>query len=606
MVASEKQEEQVPTLWEAAVQFMRLVRLIRSYWGRLGKGMLMALVLGLVGMVTPYLTKLLIDEVYPSENVSLMHVLVAGILALGLATALMGAIRGYFSLYVETRLSSATRLLFFNHLQHLKARFFDEHQVGEVNSRFQDVGLALRSISQVFQTVFVQGVYLILVPPVLFLLNWRLALVALISVPLTVTITGLSGRILRRYWKRTSEAYADLNAFQIETLSHIRTFKSMGLENQNYHRARNMIDLAMQHQLRAGGLGQVFGVANGSLRALNTALFTWFGWTLILSHQMTLGDYIAFSAYIGYLYNPISQLVNLFSQFQQSAVHLSRMYEYLDSPVEQDPTLAYAPPQAIRHHLKGQVKIQDVCFSYASDRPVLRELSLELPEGSITAVVGPSGSGKTTLLRLLSSLETPVSGSIAIDGRTLQEIGLGDLRQQMAVVWQDVSLIKGTLWDNLTLGAVRPSTTQLDEIVEVCGLGEVLQELPEGYQTPVAEWGSTLSAGQRQRVAIARALARQTPILLFDEATANLDIQTEAQVLHRIFSYLRGKTVIFVTHRLANALLADRICVLQAGRLVGTGSHQELLDDCELYGEMYGVAREAEARFRILKGSAGH
>jgi ABC-type bacteriocin/lantibiotic exporter with double-glycine peptidase domain len=367
-----------------------------------------------------------------------------------------------------------------------------------------------------------------------------------------------------------------------------------------------MIDQAMEQQLRAGGLGQIFGVANGALRSLNTALFTWFGWTLILEHQMSLGDYIAFSAYIGYLYNPISQLINLFSQFQQSAVHLSRMYEYLDSPVEQDPTLAYSPPEPIQRRLTGNFQIKSLCFAYAAERPVLKDLSIEFPSGSITAVVGPSGSGKTTLLRLLSSLEAPVSGSLKIDGWTLDEIGLSDLRRQMAVVWQDVSLIKGTLQDNLTLGAAQPSEARLDEIVQVCGLSEVLEELPESYQTPVAEWGSTLSAGQQQRVAIARALVRETPILLFDEATANLDVQTEAQILHRIFSHLRGKTVIFVTHRLANALLADRICVLQAGRLVGAGTHQELLEDCELYSEMYGVTRESEARFKILKGSAGN
>ena len=283
-------QEEVPSLRQAVRQFGRLVRLIRPYWKPLAQGMMLALILGLVGMVTPYLTKLLIDEVYPTEDISLMHVLVGGIVAVGLSSTLLGTLRGYFTLYIDTRLNNATRLMFFNHLQHLTVRFFDQHQVGEINSRFMDVGRALESISRVFQTIFVQGAYLFLVPPVLFWLEWRLALVAIIGLPLTLSVTALSGRIMRKYWKRTSESFADLNAFQIETLTQIRTFKTMGLEHQVYRRAHGLIEKAMDQQLTAGGLAQVFGTFNGVLQMLNTGLFTWFGWTLILERGGNAAD----------------------------------------------------------------------------------------------------------------------------------------------------------------------------------------------------------------------------------------------------------------------------------------------------------------------------
>ncbi len=598
----EDQSEKVPQLKEAAVQFMRLVRLIRPYWMPLLKGMALALMLGMLGMVSPYLTKLLVDEVYPSENVSLLHVLVAAILGLGLSNAVLGGIRAYYSMFIDTRLGSATRLMFFNHLQHLKARFFDDHQVGEVNSRFQDVGMALKAISDVFQTIFVQGVYLLLVPPVLFLLEWRLALIALISLPLILAITALSGRFLRRFWKRSSEAYADLNAFQIETLSHIRTFKSMGLEHLVFQRAHSMVDNAMRQQLMAGGLSQMLGGANGLLRAGNTALFTLFGWTLILDRQMSLGDYLAFTSYVAYLYNPLSQFISLFSQFQQSAVHLSRMFEYLDSPVEQSPALAYQPPPPIVDPVRGHYRLENVSFQYSSDRPVLVDLNVEIPAGKITALVGPSGSGKTTLLRLLSSLERPDAGVLTLDGRLLSQYSLPDLRRQIAVVWQDVSLLKGTLWENLTLGLDDPQVEKIDRIVRVCGLSELVAEMPEGYETPVSEWGASLSAGQGQRVAIARALARETPVLLFDEATANLDVQIEREVLNGVFSSLGNRTMIFVTHRIANAALADNVCVMQDGVLVGQGRHDELLTSCKLYSELHGIATETDAsRLRVVK-----
>jgi len=575
-----------PTLRQATRQFVRLLRLIRPYWTPLLQGIGLALLLGLLGMVTPYLTKLLVDEAYPTENVTLMHVLVGGILALALATTLLGTLRGYFSLHINTRLNTATRLMFFNHLQHLPVSFFDRHQVGEITSRFQDVGRALESISRVFQTVFVQGVYLLLVPPILFLLEWRLALVAIISLPITFSVTALSGPILRRSWKRSSEAYADLSAFQVETLSHIRTFKTMGLEHDVYQRARGLVDHAMVEQLKAGGLGQAFGAVNGLLYALNSAVFMWFGWTLILTHRMTLGEFLAFAAYISYLYNPIQQLIQLFSDFQQSAVHLSRMFEYLDEPVEQEPSLVFEPPAPLETLLRGGFSLRDVSFGYAPGTPVLRHVDLNFPAGKVSAVVGPSGSGKTSLLRLLAGLQLPDQGIVEVDGRSLEELSLRDLRQQIAVVWQEVSLVKGTFWENLTLACGSVDRAEVDRVLALCGLSEVLQELPEGYQSTVSEWGSSLSAGQRQRVALARALLRKAPVLLLDEATANVDVETEQSILEGVFQELQDRTVIFVTHRLASAALADQICVLRDGEVQGCGSHQELATSCTPYRRM--------------------
>ena len=579
-------ERPVPTLRQATRQFLRLLHLIRPYWKPLVQGIGLALLLGLLGMIPPYLTKFLVDEVYPTENVTLMHVLVGGVLALALSATLLGTLRGYFTLHVNTRLNTATRLMFFNHLQHLPVRFFDRHQVGEITSRFQDVGMALDSISRVFQTVFVQGVYLLLVPPILFFLEWRLALVAVVSLPLTFSVTALSGPILRKSWKRSSEAFADLSAFQVETLSHIRTFKTMGLEHDVYRRARGLVDHAMVEQLRAGGLGQAFGAVNGVLYALNSALFMGFGWTLILDQRMTLGEFLAFAAYISYLYNPIQQLIQLFSDFQQSAVHLSRMFEYLDEPVEQEPSLVFEPAPPLETRLRGGFALRDVTFGYSPGTSVLRQVTVEFPAGSVNAVVGASGSGKTSLLRLLAGLEQPDRGHVEADGRPLEEILLRDLRQQIGVVWQEVSLVKGTLWENLTLACGPVEKAEVDRVLALCGLADVLRGLPEKYETTVAEWGSSLSAGQRQRVALARALLRKAPVLLLDEATANVDVETEQGILESVFNELQGRTVIFVTHRLASAALADHICVLQEGQVEGFGSHRELLETSSAYRRM--------------------
>ncbi|HVG46268.1 MAG TPA: peptidase domain-containing ABC transporter [Longimicrobium sp.] len=591
------QPAEIPPLREAFQQFLRLLRLIRGYWGPLIKGMALGLVLGLFGMATPYLSKLLIDEVYPSRNYTLMEVLVAGILVMAMAQAVMGAIRSYFTSYTTAHLANATSLLFFNHLQHLRTRFFDEHRVGEIMSRFGDVRTSLNSVARVFETVFVNGVYLILVPPFLFMLQWKLAIVSLITIPITVLITTTSARLLRRFWKKSAEAYAELGAFQVEVLSHIRTLKAMSLEHHLYSRASEQIQGALGHQLKAGGFSQVFGTLNAVVRALGTAVFTWYAWTLILKNEMTLGDYIAFSAYIGYLYNPLQQITGLFSDFQQMAVNLGRMFEYLDSPVEQDPANAYLLPGALTRVIEGDLRLRDVSFGYTPDKRVLNEVNLHFPRGTITAVVGPSGAGKSSLLRLITRMEEPDGGRLFIDGWPMTSVSLPDLRRQVSVVWQEFALMQGTVWENLTLGTPGATQEQVEEAVRLCRLDGLLAGLPNGYETSVAEWGATLSGGQRQRMAIARALVRDTPVLLLDEATSNIDMQTETEILRDLFSRVGGKTVVFVTHRVQTATLADQICVIDAGRVAGMGSHADLMRDCESYRRLYaGGAGPEEGR----------
>lgn len=584
----------VPSLKEAYGQFKRLVGLIRPYWRPLLKGMALGPVVGILGMVPPYLTKLLIDEVYPSQDITLMHVLVGGLLSVKIASSLMGTVQGYYNLYVNTKLSNATRLLFFNHLQHLTVRFFDQHRVGEIMSRFQDVGSALQSVTKVFRTITVQGVYLLLVPPFLFYLNWKLALTALIAIPLTVIITTLAGRALRKYWKRTSEAYADLNALQVESLSQIRMLKTMALEPSVFREASDQMEHAMEMKLKAGGLGQVVGMTNGVLSGLNTALFTWLGWTFILAGEMTLGSYIAFTSYIGYLYNPLRQIVDLYSDFQQSAVNLRRMFEYLDADTEQDPSSAYEEHGDISHKIDGSITVEGVTFGYG-EKPVLVDVDFTVPKGTTMAIVGASGSGKTSLLRLLTRMEEVDSGTILYDDTPINEIPLPDLRRQIGVVWQEFSLLKGTIWTNLTIGLDDVDVSRVDRAAKVCQIYDLIHRSPQGYDTPVAEWGASLSGGQRQRIALARALLRDAPILMLDEVTANIDVQTEAAILEDLFDAMEDQTVLFVTHRVESASRADVICALRNGRVQGIGTHEELMESCEYYQKLHEAATHTDS-----------
>lgn len=567
--------------------FKRFLFLVKPYWSKIIKGLALGVIVGLIGMVTPFLTKLLIDKVYPTEDISLMNVLVAAILGAGLSSVFISTLQGYYSMVINTHLSNSTSLMFFNHLQHLKIRFYDKHRVGEIMSRFGDLNSSLKAVNTLFQTIFVNGIYLFIVPPFLFLLHWKLAIISLISIPATVIIIALTGKFVRRLYKKSAEAFAELNAFQIESLTNIRLIKTMVLERYVFNKTKDQIEKAINVQLKAGALGQSIGLLNGFVRTTNTALFTWLGWQYILGKEMSLGDYIAFSAYIGYLYNPLSQIVNLFSDFQQTSVSLNRMYEYLDAEVEQNPELVFEEKQNVNNILKGDVELKGISFSYHDDKQVLQNIDLSIAKGMKVAIIGPSGSGKTTLLRLLLGLEKLKTGQINYSNKSIDSYSLFELRKQISVVWQEFSIVKGTIWDNLVLGLDEVDENFVYKVIEICKLDEHIKSLPDGYLTEISEAGSNLSGGQRQRISIARALLRKAPILILDEATSNIDLTTEAELLKNLFEFLKDQTILFVTHRMTCTHLADKICMLQNGMINSTGMHKELLNKSDLYRQMF-------------------
>jgi ABC-type bacteriocin/lantibiotic exporter with double-glycine peptidase domain len=567
-------------------KFYKVLKLMRAHWLSLFNVMLGGLVIQSVGMLIPYFSQLLIDRAYPARDVGLMHVLVAAVIGINVGTVVMRHLRSYFSLRLSARLNNLLGLLFFNHIQHLPTRFFDGRRTGEIMSRFQDISASISTVTNAFQTLFMNGIYLLLVPPALFLIDWRLAALALFSIPLNIYITYRLGSATRPFLKKTAESYAELRGIQVEILENIRTLKTMALEGHNYRKLDGLTRDALKLQLKTSRVGGYYGIANGLTRALSMALYTWVGWHLIFSGQVSLGEFIAFTAYVGYLNAPISELVALFSDFQQSSVSFDRMFEYLDKEAEQDPAMAKSPLGQISHRVKGNIELRNVFFGYDPAQPVLKDVNITLRRGTVNAVVGPSGSGKTSLLRLLTVLDRPTSGNILIDGVDVSAIPLSDLRRQVAVVWQEGGLIKGSIRDNLTLGAESPSDEWVQRVVRLCCLEELIDSLPQGYNTEVAERGSTLSAGQRQRIAIARALIRRAPILILDEATANIDVETERNILDGIFSELSSQTIIFVSHRLASAALAQQIIVIDSGQVVEAGTQRELLLHAGAYYRM--------------------
>ncbi|MEL7002983.1 MAG: peptidase domain-containing ABC transporter [Bacteroidota bacterium] len=584
----EREEKKNTDLKQSFGYFIRLIKLIRPYWHLIGKGIILGPVIGLLAIVTPFLSKLLFDSVYPTGSITLMEVIVFGILAVTIASTLADTALGYYTSYINTKLNSVFNLYFLNHLQHLPTSFFVNHQVGEIKSRFMDGQNALNSIINAVQVLFGQGIYLLIVPPFLFFLHWKLALVAIIAIPITGLITFFSGKYLRRSWKNVAESHADFDALQMEVLNQVQTFKGLGLEQYNFKRGTVIQQKALKSHLKAHSINSLLGISDRLLNAINIALFTWLGWRYIIQGEMTLGDFVAFTGYIGYMYRPFSMLVNLFTSFQHSAVNLDRIYEYLDTVPEQNPELAYNPPPEIKVQLNGNISFEGISFSYNDEQPILKELDINLKQGKVYGLVGTSGSGKTTLLKLLSRLEKPKTGGIYFDGLNSEEIPLIDFRRQIATVWQEVQLISGTIWENLTLGLEGITEDSANEVMEITQLKDLIDSFPEGYEKRVSEWGSSLSGGQRQRFAVARAIIRKPKILILDEATANLDVQTETKLIEHLIHFAKkhGMTVLFVTHRVKNLINADKIFMLSDGRIEDTGNYSDLLSTNQQFKEM--------------------
>jgi len=540
----------------------------------------------------PFSSKIIIDEVLPSQNISLLHFIVLAVALLGVMNLIVGAVRAYYTTFIMTSLANRIELAFFNHLQHLPMNFFETHRVGEVGSRFSDVRNALTSFVQIFSVFVINLSFIILIPPILFALQPQLAVASLVLIPIVVLVAYIFRPYVRRCWKSVAEAGSEMNGLQFEALSQIKLLKVLTAEKSTFNTLGALMRRYRQALMSATGANQLYNISVNFLSIVNTAIYSWIGWTFILNQTMTLGEYIAFSMYVSFLYGPLFGLAALSRDIQQTLVSATRMFEYHDIDPEQDPSEVFIPAykdSAEIHPDKG-ITVKDVCFDYKEGVPVLQRVSLSFPVNTISCLVGPSGCGKTTLVRLLIRFNEPRSGTIEIGGVPLSRIPVQELRRHITVVMQDCDLVQGTIWSNLVLGCENPLQERVNDAIRICKLEDFIRDQPTGFQTPIAEWGSSISGGQRQRIALARAYLRGGSIFILDEATSNLDAQLEAEILRDLFAAWAGRTIIFITHRLAHARYADQVCVMLNGAVVDIGTHSHLLEYSILYRDMFNSA----------------
>jgi ATP-binding cassette, subfamily B, bacterial len=577
-----------PVLTDTRLDRRRLLGLFRPYRMRLASVLFLILISASLGMISPFLLRAVLDDAIPHQDTTLLAVLVAGMIAIAVATGALGVAQTLLSNTVGQRVMHDLRAAVYRHLQRLSLAFFTKTRTGEIQSRIaNDIG-GVQNVVTSTATSIVSNVTTVLAAAVaMFLLDWRLAVAALGLLPFFVWLTRRVGEERRRITAVRQNRLADISALVEESLSvsGILLGKTMGRTGELAERfERESAELAdLEVRSRMAGRWRMASVQI-SFAAMPALIYLVAGLTIANGGAaITIGTLVAFTTLQTRLFFPIQSLLSVGVDVQASLALFERVFEYLELPVEiEERESAIAPrPGTVR----GAVAFEDVAFRYATDW-TLREIDLDVPAGTTLAVVGETGSGKTTLAYLLARLYEVEEGRVTIDGIDVRDLSHASLASIAGVVSQETYLFHASIGDNLRFA--KPSATQ-DEIetaARAAQIHDLIDALPDGYDTVVGERGYRFSGGEKQRIAIARTILRDPPILILDEATSALDTETERAVQSALDDLARGRTTLAIAHRLSTVRDAEQIAVLEAGRVAELGSHEELLELGGRYASM--------------------
>lgn len=567
-------------------QFLRLISYARPYQGRLIIGFFSLVLAGLLGLASPQLIRLMMDAAFQARNPAMLNryiLLLFGVYGL---QALFSFLRSYLFAQVGERVVADLRQQLYRHLLSLPIQFFAEQRVGELTSRMSsDVTVIQTVASTSLVEISRQSLLFIGGTVIIFLMSPRLTLVMLAIVPVLIVSGLFFGRYLRRLSARVQDALAEANAVLDETLSGIRVVQSFVREGHEIGRYRNSIEkalgIAIRRSVATGGFIAfiIFFIYSG------IAVVLWYGGRLVIENQMTTGEMMAFILYTMVIAFSIGGMAEVYSQFQQARGATKRVFELLDMV----PEIKDRPDAQALKNIRGEVVFSNVSFRYQGREQyaALDSVSLTARPGEVVALVGPSGAGKTTLVNLIPRFYDVNEGEILIDGSDIRSVKLQDLRNAIGIVPQETLLFSGTIEENIVYGRLSATETEIEEAARAAHAHEFIMDLPDKYRTVVGERGIKLSGGQRQRIAIARALLKDPAILILDEATSSLDSESERLVQNALDRLMQGRTTFVIAHRLSTVIRADRIVVIDAGRIVAQGRHAELIGQEGLYKQLY-------------------
>ncbi len=536
-------------------------------------------------LVPPWLVKIVIDEVINKGRTELLGMVFAGLCTAYVLRNVCSSTRIKLNNSLEQQIVHELHVQVFGALQRLSISFFENRPTGEVMSRvLNDTEHMQRIFVDGLEEIITASLTLVGIMAVLFWLNWKLALLALLPIPiLIVGAVAFTGRIHGHY-RRIRKGSAELNALLQDCLAGIR--ETMGFNRQRYEEARfgNKSDACRRDTLKAMYLWSYYSPGMMLIGSLGGALVLWHGTQEVLQQRLSVGELVMFVSYLALFYVPINQIHSVNHMLQHALAASERVFEVLDIvPEVRDRPGLLAPAERLR----GEIAFHHVQFHYRPDKPVLTDLTIQVRAGERVALVGPSGAGKSTTLKLLPRFYDVTGGSVTIDGYDLRELPLAFLRGQIGLVQQEPFLFNGTVRENILYGNLSASQADVETAAKAARAHDFIVALPDGYDTWIGERGVKLSVGQRQRVSIARVLLKDPPIVMFDEATSNIDTETEVKIREALDELTKGRTTLIIAHRLSTIHDADRIIVLDHGRVVEEGPHEVLINNGRVYAGLY-------------------
>jgi len=556
--------------------------LVRPHRGVMIQSLLGAVIYTVLGLSTSIYVQKIIDHVFIGRNTNLLNLLSVAMIVLLVFQLFIGTFKTLFIIKVGQRIDARLILGYYKHLLSLPQRFFDTMRVGEIISRINDA-VKIRAFINDVSISFLVNVFIIIFSfALMFTFYWKLALVMLLLIPFYAIIYWISNRLNKKVERRLMEESAELESQLVESITSAGTIKRFGAED-HANLKTEMRFVSLLRTVYQSGLNSIFsGTSSEAVSRLFTIILLWVGAGYVLQNEITPGELMSFYALTGYLTGPISSLIGMNKTIQNALIAADRLFEIMDLEVEKsDETFP------IKKSDVGDITFREVSFRYGSRANVFEGLSLVFPKGKISGVIGESGSGKSTLVSLLQNLYPLQSGNIYIGGHDIKFVDNSSLRRIVSVVPQRIDLFAGNVLENIALGDYQPDMQRVVHICHRLGMMDFVESLPNGFGTYLGENGASLSGGQKQRIAIARALYRDPEILILDEATASLDPDSEQFVQQAIrMLAVEGKTIIFITHRLAAVQEFDRLYVLDKGKLVEEGNHTELIEREGKYFQM--------------------
>lgn len=573
--------------------FKRVLALTPPYSKKIALMVFLMISSSLVGLIPPYLGgRIFYDEVLKqggkySDRLGLVVLLM---FLAELLILLLNVGQGRVNAKVAAQIAFDLKTQVFTAMQRLSLKFYNHQQTGSLMTRVNNDANHLQSFFHDGLPYFiVNSLRLVGVTVILVAMDWQLALMVLIPVPIIVFGIVKIRPILWRFYTKRWRASSRLNSVVNDSLSGVRVVKAFGKEDLEIERFSQRNERVFRVNQEVGKLTSTVFPAMSYFMSIGSLVIWGFGGWRVVKGSLTFGTLMAFTGYLWMLYGPLEFMTRVVEWWSSSMNSAQRIFEIIDSP-----EVLWQPEEPVRlKKLKGSVEARDVTFGYEEGKPVLENVSFKVEPGEMIGLVGRSGAGKSTIINLISRLYDPTSGQILIDGVDAREIDQKDLRRQIGMVLQETFLFRGTVYDNIAYARPDASPEEVMEAAKIANAHDFIIELPDGYETILGERNINLSGGERQRIAIARAVLHNPQILILDEATASIDTETEALVQEALERLVEGRTTFAIAHRLSTLRQADRLFVLDKGKLVEVGTHEELLRQKGVYHMLFTTQRNA-------------